>query len=77
MKVTLKEFSLLQAGSGPLVGICRYDGSIVTAAQSGAVTVWRCGDNTRLDAVQTEVSNMGQLRCGTCSFEYNIVPKIV
>ena len=73
MKVILKDLPRFQAGSGPLVGICRYDGSIVTAAQSGAVTVWRCGDTTRLDAVQTEVSNMGQLRWGTCSSEYNIV----
>ena len=52
---------LLQKGSGSLVGICRHEGSIVTAAQSGVVTVWTAEEKKpSFDAVQREVSLMGK-----------------
>ena len=41
--------------------MCRLDGRIVTAAQSGVVTVWSAGGQRRsCDAGQTEVSLMGK-----------------
>ena len=51
----------LQKGSGSLVGICRHAGAIVTAAQSGVVTVWSAEEKKpSFDAVQREVSLMGK-----------------
>ena len=55
-------WSVLQGGSGSLVGIARYDGAIVTAAQSGIVTVWNCDNKRSFDTIQTEVDSMGKLR---------------
>jgi len=50
-----------QKGSGSLVGICRHAGAIVTAAQSGVVTVWSAEEKKpSFDAVQREVSLMGK-----------------
>ena len=43
------------------MGICRHDGKIVTAAQSGVVTVWTAEEKKpSFDAVQREVSLMGK-----------------
>ena len=47
------------------MGIARYDGTIVTAAQSGVLTYWNCDNKVSLDCVQTEVDTMGKLRSGT------------
>ena len=53
---------LFQAGSGPLVGICRFDGTIITASKSGIVTAWKSDEKIILDSVQHEVKNMGKLK---------------
>merc|ERR550519_2040717 len=62
--VQFKSFSQsmeAKIGSGSLVGICRHDGKIVTAAQSGVVTVWTAEEKKpSFDAVQREVSLMGK-----------------
>ena len=40
--------------------MCRVDGALVTASQSGAVTVWRNGDKLEINAIRSEVSSMGK-----------------
>ena len=44
------------------MGIARYDGTIVTAAQSGLVTLWNSDNRVSFDSVQTEVDNMGKMK---------------
>jgi len=51
-----------KAGSGPLVGICRFDGTIITASKSGIVTAWKSDEKIIVDSVQHEVKNMGKLK---------------
>ena len=50
-----------KGGVGSLVGVCRHDGAVVTAAQSGVVTLWKC-DKQSFDVVQTEVHTMGKFK---------------
>jgi len=52
----------VKGGSGPLVGVARNDGTIVTAAQSGTVVYWKCDEKTMFDPVDTEVLSMGKLK---------------
>ena len=51
-----------KGGTGPLVGIARNDGTIVTAAESGAVVYWKCDEKTMFDPVDKEVLTMGKLK---------------
>ena len=53
-----------KAGSGPLVGIARFDGAILTAAESGTVKFWRYRDKEAFsfDPIDTEVYNSGKLK---------------
>jgi len=51
-----------KGGSGPLIGIARYDDTIVTAAQSGTVVYWKCDNKTIFDPIDKEVLTMGKLR---------------
>ena len=52
MRLVNGHYFLFQAGSGPLVGIARYDGTVVTAAQSGVLTYWNCDNKISLDCVE-------------------------
>jgi len=58
-----------KGGSGPLVGIARNDGTIVTAVQSGLVVYWRSDHKSMFDAVNTEVNTMGKLKKKECDME--------
>eukprot|EP00090_Calanus_glacialis_P041497 TRINITY_DN7337_c0_g1_i1.p1 TRINITY_DN7337_c0_g1~~TRINITY_DN7337_c0_g1_i1.p1 ORF type:complete len:434 (-),score=152.92 TRINITY_DN7337_c0_g1_i1:44-1345(-) len=51
-----------KGGTGPLVGIARNDGTIVTAAESGTVVYWKCDEKTMFDPVDHEVLTMGKLK---------------
>ena len=51
-----------KGGTGPLVGIARNDGTIVTAAESGTVVYWKCDEKTMFDPVDKEVLTMGKLK---------------
>jgi len=52
----------VKGGTGPLVGIARNDGTIITAAESGTVVYWKCDEKTMFDPVDTEVLTMGKLK---------------
>jgi len=63
--VQFKSFSQsmdAKGGTGPLVGIARNDGTIVTAAESGTVVYWKCDEKTMFDPVDQEVLTMGKLK---------------
>jgi len=63
--VQFKSFSQsmeTKGGTGPLVGIARNDGTIVTAAESGTVVYWKCDEKTMFDPVDKEVLTMGKLK---------------
>lgn len=46
-----------KAGEGPLVGIARFDGAILTAVESGTVKFWRYKKPFSFDPIDTEVYN--------------------
>jgi hypothetical protein len=49
-------------GSGPVVGVARHDGALVTAVQGGTVSYWRYPDPTVFDPIDDVVGRMGKLR---------------
>jgi len=49
-------------GSGPLVGIARHDGTIVTASEGGVVSYWKYPEPQTFDPIDEQVSHMGKLR---------------
>merc|ERR1719509_306041 len=51
-----------KAGEGPLVGITRFDGAILTAVESGTVKFWRYKEPFSFDPIDTEVNNSGKLK---------------
>ena len=51
------------------MGIARHDGNIVTAAQSGLVTIWNSDNKVSFDSVQTEVDNMGKMKKADADME--------
>ena len=58
-----------KGGTGPLVGIARNDGTIVTAAESGTVVYWKCDEKTMFDPVDKEVLTMGKLKKNDSNME--------
>ena len=51
-----------RAGDGPLVGIARYDGAILTASESGVVTFWRYENKSSFNPIETEAAHCGKLK---------------
>jgi len=49
-------------GSGPLVGIARHEGTIVTASEGGVVSYWKYPDPHTFDPIDEQVSHMGKLK---------------
>jgi len=50
------------SGSGPILGLARYDGGIVTAVESGLVKWWKYNNHVEINTLDAAVKQMGKLR---------------